>query len=118
MLHKAKDLKGFQLEAEDGEIGHVEDFILDGDSWTVRYLVVDTGTLWPGKIVLVSPLWIDRIDWPARKVFVLMSRETVRNSPEYTEASLLTRDYETRLHEHYNRLGYWDEDLAGVKHTY
>jgi len=118
MLHKTMELKGFHLEAEDGEIGHVEDFILDDDSWIVRYLIVDTGNWLPGRIVLVSPLWVERIDWQDRKVLVLMSRETVRNSPEYTEASLLTREYEMRLHEHYNRLGYWDKDLAGVKHAF
>jgi uncharacterized protein YrrD len=117
-LRSTKEVTGYHLQAEDGEIGHVEDFILDDASWSFRYLVVDTGNWLPGKHVLVSPLWIDRIDWQDRKVFALMPRETVRNSPEYTEASLLTREYETRLHEHYNRLGYWDEDLAGVKHTY
>ncbi len=117
-LRSTKDVTGHHLQTEDGEMGHVADFILDENSWTIRYLIVDTRNWWPGKLVLISPLWIDSISWDDSKVFVLLSREAVRNSPEYTEASLLTRDYETRLHEHYNRLGYWDKDLAGVKHTF
>jgi len=118
MLDKVKNLLGFALQARDGEIGHVEDLILDDATWTIRYMVVDTQNWWPGKLVLISPLWIDKIDWADRKVTVLMTRESVRNAPEYTAEALPTRDYEARLHEHYNRMGYWDEDLAGVKHTY
>jgi hypothetical protein len=117
-LRSTKDGTGYHIQASDGEIGHVEDFVVDDASWTLRYLVVDTRNWWPGREVLISPLWIDRIEWVDRKVTLSMTRESVRNSPEYTAAALLTRDYETRLHEHYNRMGYWDEDLAGVKHTY
>lgn len=117
-LLDTKEVTGYQLEAEDGEIGHVEDFILDEASWTIQYLVVDTRSWWPGKHVLVSPRWIGQIDWADQKVSVLMTREDVRNSPEYTEASLLSRDYEEKLHGHYKRVGYWDKDLAGVKHTF
>ena len=117
-LRSTKDGTGYRIQASDGEIGHVEDFVVDDSSWTIRYLVVDTRNWWPGREVLISPLWIDNIEWVDRKVSLSMTRESVRNSPEYTAAALLTRDYETRLHEHYNRMGYWDEDLAGVKHTY
>ena len=33
-------------------------------------------------------------------------------SPEYTEESLLTRDYEIGLNQHYNRQGYWVDELT------
>jgi hypothetical protein len=117
-LRSTKDVTGYDLRARDGEIGHVEDFIVEDSSWAFRYIVVDTGNWLPGKQVLVSPRWIEDIEWADRKVSVVLTREAVRNSPEYTAAHLLTRDYETRLHGYYDRAGYWDEDLAGVKHTY
>jgi hypothetical protein len=115
-LRSTKDVTGYVLQAKDGDIGHVEDFILEDVSWTIRYLIVDTRNWWPGRHVLVSPTWIDRIDWVDGKVTVLMTREAVRESPEYTETSLLTRDYETKVHEHYDRPGYWGEDPTGVNH--
>ena len=87
----------------DGEIGHVEDFIIDDETWAIRYLIVDTHNWWPGKKVLVSPQWIERVSWGERKVFVNLSREAIKQSPEYTDESLLTRDYEIGLHRHYNR---------------
>jgi len=47
-----------------------------------------------------------------RKVFINLSRETIKQSPEYTDESLLTRDYEIGLHGHYNRKGYWIDELV------
>ena len=71
--------------ASDGEIGHIEDFIIDDETWAIRYLVIDTQNWWPGKKVLVSPLWIERVSWDESKVFANLLRETIKQSPEYTE---------------------------------
>ena len=101
-------VSGYNIQASDGEIGHVEDFIIDDATWAIRYLVIDTRNWWPGKKILISPLWIERVSWDLSKVFVSISRNAIRQSPEYTEESLLTRDYEGGLHQHYNRPGYWD----------
>jgi hypothetical protein len=107
-------VSGHHIQALDGEIGHVQDFIIDDETWAIRYLIVDTHNWWPGKKVLVSPQWIERVSWGERKVFVNLDRETIRQSPEYTEESLLNRDYEVGLHRHYNRKGYWVDELAAV----
>ena len=106
-LRSTDAVSGHNIQAKDGEIGHVEDFIIDDETWAIRYIIIDTSNWWQGKKVLVSPLWIDRVSWNEYKVFVSLSRESIKQSPEYSEESLLTRDYETRLHWHYNRQGYW-----------
>ena len=111
-LRSTKDVSGHHLQALDGEVGHVKDFIIDDETWAIRYLIVDTHNWWPGKKVLVSPQWIERVSWDERKVFVNLSRETIKESPEYAEESLLTRDYEIGLHGHYNRKGYWVDELV------
>lgn len=64
------------------------------------------------KKVLVSPRWIERVSWDESKVFINLRRETIRTSPEYNEESLLTRDYESTLHKHYDRAAYWLEEPA------
>jgi hypothetical protein len=103
---------GNYLHAIDGEIGHVDDFIMDDDTWTIRYLIVNTSNWWPGKKVLVSPQWIDHVGWNDKTVFVNCSRAAVQQAPEYTDTLLLTRDYELGLHGHYNRQGYWVDELV------
>jgi predicted glycosyl hydrolase (DUF1957 family) len=65
---------------------------------------------WPGKKVLVAPQWIDRVSWSDAKVFVDLTRESIKQAPEYTEETLITRDFEAELHGHYKREGYWTHE--------
>ena len=111
-LRSTYGVSGHHIQTLDGELGHVDDFIIDDETWAIRYLVVDTQNWWPGKKVLISPDWIERVSWGQRKVFVNLFRETIKLCPEYTEETLLTRDYEIGLHGHYNRQGYWVDQLA------
>jgi hypothetical protein len=111
-LRSTSAVSGYNIQASDGEIGHVEDFVIDDETWAIRYMVVNTRNWWPGKKVLVSPLWIEGVSWDVSKVFVNLSRNAIKQSPEYSEESLLTRDYETKLHGHYNRKGYWIDESA------
>ena len=113
-LRSTHEVAGYHLSALDGEIGHVDDFIIDDETWTIRYLVVATKNWWPGKKVLISPKWIENVSWEDREVAVGLSRETIKAAPEYTDESVLTREYETGLHGYYNREGYWVEEFAAV----
>jgi hypothetical protein len=112
-LRSTRDVDGHHIQAVDGDIGHVEDFVVDDATWAIRYLIIDIHNWWPGKKILIAPKWIERISWIESKVFINLTREQIKASPEYTEESLQSRDYETRLHRHYKRQGYWvDEPLA------
>jgi hypothetical protein len=109
-LRSTYDVGGHHVQAEDGDIGHVDDFVIDDENWAIRYLIIDTRNWWPGKRVLVAPQWIERVSWNESTVFVRLSRDAIQRSPEYTEESLLSRAYEDALHRHYNRRGYWDDE--------
>ena len=111
-LRSTNGVRGYHIQADDGEIGHVEDFIIDEETWAIRYLVIDTKNWWTGKKVLVARQWIDLVSWSDSKVFINLHLETIRQSPEYSEESLLTREYEDELHQHYNRRGYWIDTSA------
>jgi uncharacterized protein YrrD len=115
-LRSTHDVTGHHIQATDGAIGHVEDFVIDDETWAIRYLIVDTENWWPGEKVLISPLWIERVSWSEAKVFINLTRETIKQSPEYTEESLPSRDYETALYRHYNRQAYWVDDPAAKDH--
>ena len=106
-LRSTHDVSGYDILAADGLIGHVEDFIIDDETWAIRYLVIATRNWLPGKKVLISPEWIQSVNWGDSNVTINLSREEIKASPEFTEAELLSRDYEAELHEHYDRPGYW-----------
>ena len=107
-LRSTRNVTGYYIEATDGDIGHVDDFIVDTTAWAIRYMLIDTRNWWPGKKVLVSPEWINRVSWPDSRVYVDMSKAAIKSAPEYDPNQPVARDYETRLFGHHNRRGYWD----------
>ncbi|MCC5845748.1 MAG: PRC-barrel domain-containing protein [Verrucomicrobia bacterium] len=117
-LRSAETVRGYEIEADDGSIGRVADFIVDDSTWSIRYLVVDTHKWLPGRKVLISPQWIERVSWESATVFVHLTRDAIRNSPEYREEGLLTREYESGLHTHYQRDGYWALEPEGSRERY
>lgn len=76
-------MRGFHIVASDGEIGHVEEFLVDPDSWKVRYLVVDTSNWIDGKAVLIAPsvAGVIDIDSPDEEIRVKMTRAEIARSP-------------------------------------
>ena len=76
-LRSVRNVTGYYIEATDGDLGHVEDFIVDTSAWAIRYMIIDTRNWWPGKKVLVSPEWINRVSWPESRVYVDMSKDAI-----------------------------------------
>ncbi len=111
-LRSAEAVSGYQVAASDGDIGHVDDFIIDdadlqGAAWEIRYLVVDTRNWLPGRRVLVPPLWTDAVDWETRHVRVGMTRQTIEHSPQYDPGTPINRQYEEMFFDYYGRPVYW-----------
>ena len=106
-LRSTKAVTGYYIEAADGEIGHVNGFVVDDEAWVIRYLEVATRNWWPGNKVLVSPAWVERVSWMDSKVYVGLTRDAIKTAPEYAETTPITREYENRLHLHYGRPPYW-----------
>jgi uncharacterized protein YrrD len=108
-LRSCDEIIGYHIEASDGEIGHVEDFVVDDGSWRIKYLVVDTRNWLPGRKVLVGVNWITSVDWGNTRVKVDMPREQIKDSPEYTPAETVTDDYIEKLKEHYGGMARWTQ---------
>ena len=104
-LRSTHAVLGYHIQALDGEIGHVVDFIIDDETWAIRYLVVDTQEWWLDKHVLVAPQWLGSVSWNESKVFINLTRETLKLAPEYTDWSVLTEEFEAALHHYYMRQG-------------
>ena len=106
-LRSAREVRSFYLQTISASIGHVDDFLIDYESWAVRYIVVDTRDWRNGKHVVISPQWIMWADWAQRLMTVDVTRDTVQRAPEYDPAIDYSRACEASLHRHYQRPGYW-----------
>jgi hypothetical protein len=86
-LRSVREINGYHIQATDGEIGHVADFILDDEDWNIYYIVIDTGKLIPGKSVLLTTEWITDVRWIDRSVDVDLTKEAVKNCHEYNPSN-------------------------------
>lgn len=107
-LRSVEEVNGYHIRAQDGEVGHVEDFIIEDDVWTIRYMVVDTRNWLPGRRVLVSPGWITSMSWIEKEVGVDLTVEAIKNAPEYDPSSPVNREYEVRLYDFLGQPKYWE----------
>jgi len=86
-LRSSNAVIGHHIKATDGDIGHLEDLLVDDYTWAIRYLIVDTSNWWGGQHVLVAPDWIKDVSWPEAKVSVDLTRQAVKDAPPYDSAA-------------------------------
>jgi len=98
---------GFSIMAVDGELGKVKDFYFDDENWTVRYIVVQTGSWLLGRKVLISFASVKEINCESSDFLVDLTCEQVRHSPDIDTAKPVCRQHEEELHRHYMLPPYW-----------
>jgi len=107
-LRSAKEISGYLVEARNGDIGEVEDFLIDpAAAWTIRYLAVDAGRWLPDRRLLIAPNWLSEIDWQSRTVRIDRCLREIKEAPAYDADSAIDRAYEDRLHRWFGQPGYW-----------
>jgi hypothetical protein len=104
MLEAISALKGFAIEAADGRMGTVVDFLFDDASWKVRWLVVDCGSWLKGRKVLIHPSAVSYVALEDEQFDVELTKAQVEGSPELLEHQPVSRQMESRLYDYYG----WD----------
>lgn len=106
-LRSTNETCDYTVAASDAMMGKVCGFVIELSSWTIRYLIVDTGEWLMGRLVLLGPHAIQSIDWQGRTMRAHVTADSIRHSPVYDERSELSRDYEAFLHDYYGWPHYW-----------
>ena len=102
-LRSTQEVTGYDIHATDGDIGEVEDFIIDDTTWKIHFLVVETGNWFSGKKVLISPQWIKDVKWQEQEVSINHSKDEVKNSPEYDSSQEINETYEHSINDYYGK---------------
>jgi hypothetical protein len=98
-LRSVGQIINYHIHATDGEIGHLSDVLISDADWSICYLVVDTGTWWGGKKVLVPPRWVQRVDWIAAEISLNVDCVTLKERPHYTSETEVDAGYERLIHQ-------------------
>ena len=95
------DLTGYSVESTDGGIGKVDECTYETSR---SYLVVDTGPWIFGKKVLLPAGVVQRIDMDSETVFVNLTKDEIKNAPEFDEDTYRDDEYRTRLGTYYSEI--------------
>ncbi|MEO8841082.1 MAG: PRC-barrel domain-containing protein [Kofleriaceae bacterium] len=107
MLRALNDLHGYAIEATDGPIGHVAEVYFDDEKWTVRYLVVKTGSWLDTREVLLSPISLGEPHWETRTLTVRLTKDKIEHSPSIDLHEPVSRQQEARFNDYYGWSSYW-----------
>jgi hypothetical protein len=99
-LWSSAEVTDYALAAEDGDIGRVQDFLVDSGTWTIRFVVVLRSWL-AGTETLLPPLQIRSVDTEEMKVFVGVTRDAVLNAPVWDGLEPIGVSYEQAIQRHY-----------------
>ncbi len=107
-LKSVEEVTGYQILATDTDIGHLEDFVVEEETWIIRYLIVDTSNWLPGsKRVIVPTAWVERVDWARSAIIMKIAGTRLRESPEYDHDRPIDREYEKKIFDLYGLPYYW-----------
>lgn len=113
-LWSAHEVFGYRIDAEDGDFGFVEDFIVEDDTWKLLFFVVSTRKWLPGRNFLIDINWIKHFDWKENQAAVALTRERIEASPEYDPKNPINRDYLDNLYDFYGMPKRHEEDAIKV----
>ena len=111
MLFAVSGLIGCPVEASDGEVGAVKDFLFDDENWKIRWMVVGAGHRLPGRQVLIHPSAIAPLTLPPKPRLPMMSspatlqltvnlaRAQIEAGPHTDEDQPVTKDMEGLLYD-------------------
>jgi sporulation protein YlmC with PRC-barrel domain len=102
-MYSTKEVDGYHLRATDGEIGHVDDFVMDDQTWQVRYFIADTSNWWFGHKVLIDTAYVNAIDLHDRKVDIELTAEQIKDSPDFDDSKPIESHYADALDQHYRK---------------
>ncbi len=81
MVIPFKDLRGCSIAASDGNIGSAIELLFNDETWSVRYLVVDTGSWLAGGLVLLGRNELGRADPESGTIAVAVSKKELLRAP-------------------------------------
>lgn len=109
-LRSCNEVMDYHVHASDGDIGHVQGMLVDEETWTIRYLVVNTSNWWLGHQVLIAPEWINHVRSADGMVSLNLTRQKIKDAPPYDSAFKVDRMHEISVYKHYGNMAYWEKE--------
>ena len=110
-LRCTAEVTGYRIDTDEGKLGRIADFIVDPETWSIRYVEASTGNWLARHEVLLASRWICAVDDHAARVSVDVPACVIESAPKFVESLPITREYESRVYQHFRREPYWTPDI-------
>ena len=114
MLHDLHDLLGSRVDASDGEMGNIRNFLFDDRSWRIRYLVVDVGRLLNRQEVVLAVSFFEKPNWANQSCQVRYTKKQVSNSPDVDSQMPVSRQQEIAMRDYFAGEQFWIDAGLGA----
>ena len=108
MRQNLQAILGYKLTATDGDVGHVQDFYFDDETWAVRFVLAEPGVWLGERQVLLSPHAFGRLDRESKILSLNLTRKQIENSPPVESHQTVSRQHEIANNRYYGWPGSWD----------
>jgi sporulation protein YlmC with PRC-barrel domain len=112
MKRSIKDILGYKVTTKDGTDGKCKDALFDNDSWTIRYLEVDFGTIFNDRKVLIPRFLLRDFHVSEDHMHLELTKEQIDNCPKPEDHLTVSRKYEEEIHKYYGIDYYWSQPYA------
>ena len=115
MLFAESTLKGYVVEASDGEIGQLSDLLLDDRSWKIRWLVLDAGHSLRRRKILLHPSALGAPDPMRQSIAAKLTKAQIEGSPDFPKHQSVSREMEALLYKYYGWDPTWGSSYFGAR---
>ncbi|MCA0970737.1 PRC-barrel domain-containing protein [Halobacillus litoralis] len=98
-VRKTSEIEGYHVRAKDGVTGKVESFLIDDETWKIRYVIVKMEDA--DKKVLLPSEQIVNVSWAEQTIQTAAIKEAFNQAPAYHPDVSLTPDYEEQIKKAY-----------------
>jgi hypothetical protein len=118
-LQNARRIVGYRVQASDGDLGRVQELLIDDKTWAIRFMVVEAGDWWRGHRLLIAPHWIHAADWVDECISLDLTQTIAKAAPRLETSRQLDDRRATGLFLHEGRGSFWEaetkREMAGAE---
>lgn len=85
-LRSTRAVTGYHIQTTGGVVGRVQDFAIDGQTWSISEVIVETGRWFAGRQIVISPQSIRSISYEQSTVLLNLTKDDIQRTAEDTLA--------------------------------
>jgi sporulation protein YlmC with PRC-barrel domain len=87
-LRSTHAITGYHIETSDGELGYLQNLIVEDETWHIESLVIEMNSCLEGKNVILPLAHVREVRWSMSRMLVDITSDQLKDSPEFRESDL------------------------------